>query len=281
MRDVQGERVTSQRAKNSALKISLIGKWEEGVGIWERASDFRKIGPQRSRGGWQPEPVSGAGSASGLLSSTRGHMPPAPASLMTVPRGGVLGNGDPLGGSIFRQRTPLPASAVSPCFQSSWLTRQSGMFWSGVPWASRRILGWPLLLSFPWTLLFEWILRHKAMSRLEIALRWSLGGLGGDAPPLPSGKGLRGQGLMALPGRTAGCELGRELFLRCSASWNHSVTSSLLDVQQVDTPWTGQTYITLWPLASLSQTVSCVLLQMAIHLAVHSLLKWLKGISMF
>lgn len=49
--DVQRERVTFQRAKNSGLKTSLIGKWEEGVGFQERASDFRKIGPQRSRGG--------------------------------------------------------------------------------------------------------------------------------------------------------------------------------------------------------------------------------------
>ena len=35
--------LTSQGAKNLGLKTSLIGKWEEGVGIWERASDFRKI----------------------------------------------------------------------------------------------------------------------------------------------------------------------------------------------------------------------------------------------
>lgn len=33
--DVQRERVTFQRAKNSGLKTSLIGKWEEGVGFQE------------------------------------------------------------------------------------------------------------------------------------------------------------------------------------------------------------------------------------------------------
>ena len=226
MGDVQGERVTSQGAKNLGLKTSLIGKWEEGVGIWERASDFRKI---RLRGRGEGDSLShslwcGVCFWAAFLDE---RPPPPPSFTDDSPKRGRLWHLRP-------ENTSSCFCCFPHAFSPQWSTYQSGVFWSGVPWASLHILGWPVLLSFPWTLFFEQILRHKAVSRIEVALRWSLWGLGRDAPPLPSGKGLLGgRGLTMLPGRTIGCESGREPFLHSSVSWNISVTSSLPDVQWI------------------------------------------------